>query len=82
MRNYQHLIAYNFFFRKTTELILRSPPTLISLAGGMPNTSLFPFQSFEIKATNNIDIILSGKELSNALQYCSSSGYKLFSYAT
>ena len=35
--------------RKLTEILAHSPPSMISLAGGMPNAATFPFDQCEIK---------------------------------
>ena len=35
--------------RKLTEILANSPPSMISLAGGMPNATTFPFRECEIK---------------------------------
>ena len=44
--------------RKLTEILASSPPSMISLAGGMPNAATFPFQECEIKTKDGNSITL------------------------
>ncbi|XP_068164280.1 kynurenine/alpha-aminoadipate aminotransferase, mitochondrial isoform X2 [Antennarius striatus] len=60
--------------RVLTELQQRSPPTLISLAGGAPNPDTFPFQSATIEVKNGPPITFNKTIMKRALQYSSSSG--------
>ncbi|XP_047191881.1 kynurenine/alpha-aminoadipate aminotransferase, mitochondrial-like isoform X2 [Scophthalmus maximus] len=57
-----------------TELQMRSPPTLISLAGGLPNPNTFPFESASITVTNGQTVTFDAATMKRALQYSSSSG--------
>ncbi|KAL6490938.1 hypothetical protein MHYP_G00012830 [Metynnis hypsauchen] len=60
--------------RLLTELQQRSPPTLISLAGGAPNPNTFPFHSASIKMKNGETIEFDGTMMKRALQYSGSYG--------
>lgn len=57
-----------------TELQMRSPPTLISLAGGLPNPNTFPFESASITVTNGQTVTFDAATMKRALQYSPSSG--------
>uniref|UniRef100_A0A8D3D724 Aminoadipate aminotransferase n=1 Tax=Scophthalmus maximus TaxID=52904 RepID=A0A8D3D724_SCOMX len=50
------------------------PPTLISLAGGLPNPNTFPFESASITVTNGQTVTFDAATMKRALQYSSSSG--------
>lgn len=56
------------------ELQQRSPPSLISLAGGAPNPTTFPFQSASIKVKNGETITFDETVMKRALQYSASNG--------
>ncbi|KAJ8382221.1 hypothetical protein SKAU_G00029990 [Synaphobranchus kaupii] len=60
--------------RILTELQQRSPPTLISLAGGAPNPNTFPFHSATIKVKNGASIVFDETTMKRALQYSGSYG--------
>ncbi|XP_060795799.1 kynurenine/alpha-aminoadipate aminotransferase, mitochondrial isoform X1 [Neoarius graeffei] len=60
--------------RILTELQLRSPPSLISLAGGAPNPSTFPFHSATIQMKNGETIMFDETMMKRALQYSASAG--------
>ncbi|XP_018585799.2 kynurenine/alpha-aminoadipate aminotransferase, mitochondrial isoform X2 [Scleropages formosus] len=60
--------------RLLTELQQRSPPTLISLAGGAPNPDTFPFQSATITVKNGSSIVFNESLMKKALQYSGSYG--------
>jgi len=60
--------------RKLTELLARSPPSMISLAGGMPNVETFPFAECDIKLRDGSSIYLGEKDMRVALQYCPTPG--------
>ncbi|XP_016890286.1 kynurenine/alpha-aminoadipate aminotransferase, mitochondrial isoform X2 [Cynoglossus semilaevis] len=60
--------------RLLTELQLRSPPTMISLAGGAPNPNMFPFESAVIKVRNGPAMTFDETLMKRALQYSASSG--------
>nr|XP_057922621.1 kynurenine/alpha-aminoadipate aminotransferase, mitochondrial [Doryrhamphus excisus]XP_057922622.1 kynurenine/alpha-aminoadipate aminotransferase, mitochondrial [Doryrhamphus excisus] len=60
--------------RMLTELQQRSPPSLISLAGGAPNPDTFPFESATIQVKNGQAISFDEVAMKRALQYSASSG--------
>ncbi|XP_008426155.1 kynurenine/alpha-aminoadipate aminotransferase, mitochondrial [Poecilia reticulata] len=60
--------------RLLTELQQRSPPSLISLAGGAPNPNTFPFQSATIKVKNGQTVTFDETAMKRALQYSASNG--------
>ncbi|XP_056883362.1 kynurenine/alpha-aminoadipate aminotransferase, mitochondrial isoform X1 [Takifugu flavidus] len=60
--------------RVLTELQQRSPPSLISLAGGAPNPNTFPFRSATIELKNGEKVTFSEGTLKRALQYSASNG--------
>ncbi|XP_076018599.1 kynurenine/alpha-aminoadipate aminotransferase, mitochondrial isoform X1 [Genypterus blacodes] len=60
--------------RMLTELQQRSPPSLISLAGGAPNPNTFPFLSTSIKVKNGQTITFDETVMKRALQYSASNG--------
>ncbi|XP_044040500.1 kynurenine/alpha-aminoadipate aminotransferase, mitochondrial isoform X2 [Siniperca chuatsi] len=60
--------------RMLTELQQRSPPSLISLAGGAPNPNTFPFLSASIKVKNGQTLTFNEATMKRALQYSASNG--------
>ncbi|XP_036407410.1 kynurenine/alpha-aminoadipate aminotransferase, mitochondrial [Megalops cyprinoides] len=60
--------------RILTELQQRSPPSLISLAGGAPNPNTFPFHSATINVKNAGNIVFDETTMKRALQYSGSYG--------
>uniref|UniRef100_A0A671MNG7 Kynurenine/alpha-aminoadipate aminotransferase, mitochondrial n=1 Tax=Sinocyclocheilus anshuiensis TaxID=1608454 RepID=A0A671MNG7_9TELE len=60
--------------RILTELQQRSPPSLISLAGGAPNPNTFPFQSASIKVKGGEALVMDEPLMKRALQYSGSYG--------
>jgi len=53
-------------------------PGMISLGGGLPNPSLFPFKEMQVTLTDGSAINLSGKRIETALQYSPSYGLREF----
>ncbi|KAJ3201060.1 hypothetical protein HDU82_008395 [Entophlyctis luteolus] len=53
---------------------LAAVPGMISLGGGNPNPSLFPYVSLSFKLQDGTDIALSDAELAQALQYSPTNG--------
>lgn len=47
---------------------------MISLGGGMPNPTTFPYKSIQVEAKDGTKFALEGSELSKALQYCETAG--------
>lgn len=66
--------AKSNFLKNLSSTVMTCPPTLISLGGGKPNASTFPFESIKVKAKGGIEFTLEGKDLSRALQYTANSG--------
>ncbi|CAL1591340.1 unnamed protein product [Knipowitschia caucasica] len=60
--------------RILTELQQRSPPSLISLAGGAPNPNTFPFLSASIQVRNGPTVTFDETSMKRALQYSASNG--------
>lgn len=60
--------------RMLTELQQRSPPSLISLAGGAPNPDTFPFQSASIRLRSGEEVTFDDALMRRALQYSASNG--------
>uniref|UniRef100_A0A8C6PR11 Kynurenine/alpha-aminoadipate aminotransferase, mitochondrial n=1 Tax=Nothobranchius furzeri TaxID=105023 RepID=A0A8C6PR11_NOTFU len=60
--------------RIEAELQQRSPPSLISLAGGAPNPNTFPFQSASIQLKNGQTLNFDEVVTKRALQYSASNG--------
>ncbi|KAG2466261.1 AADAT protein, partial [Polypterus senegalus] len=56
------------------ELQQKMPPSLISLAGGAPNPSTFPFQTATITLKDGGSVVFDQKTMNRALQYSASSG--------
>ncbi|MBN3326155.1 AADAT protein, partial [Atractosteus spatula] len=60
--------------RLLTELQQKSPPSLISLAGGAPNPDTFPFKTATITLKNGGHIVFDEGIMKRALQYSGSYG--------
>lgn len=60
--------------RLLTALVMRSGPSMISLAGGMPNPDMFPFQEAEFKLRDGTVLRLSEDRMKVALQYGATNG--------
>ncbi|XP_069570915.1 kynurenine/alpha-aminoadipate aminotransferase, mitochondrial [Brachyistius frenatus] len=60
--------------RMLTELQQRSPPSLISLAGGAPNPDTFPFKSASIEVKSGQTVTFDEAAMKRALQYSASNG--------
>ncbi|XP_071951457.1 kynurenine/alpha-aminoadipate aminotransferase, mitochondrial-like isoform X2 [Antedon mediterranea] len=60
--------------RVLAELINKSPPTMITMANGYPNSDLFPFEEANIKMKDGSTINIDSKAMGQALQYSSTSG--------
>ncbi|PIK44361.1 putative kynurenine/alpha-aminoadipate aminotransferase, mitochondrial isoform X2 [Apostichopus japonicus] len=55
--------------RLMTEILYKSPPTMISMASGMPNASQFPFEEATFKLTDGTSIEINNTDMKKALQY-------------
>ncbi|KAM8938665.1 kynurenine/alpha-aminoadipate aminotransferase, mitochondrial [Pelodytes ibericus] len=60
--------------RAMTDLMMRSPPSVISLAGGAPNPDTFPFKSASVTVTDGTVIEISESLMKKALQYSATPG--------
>jgi len=60
--------------RLLTQILQDSPKTMISLAGGMPNPSLFPFTEASFKLRDGSTLEIDGESMKTALQYGASQG--------
>ncbi|XP_072113202.1 kynurenine/alpha-aminoadipate aminotransferase, mitochondrial isoform X1 [Mobula birostris] len=60
--------------RVLTELLQRSSPTMISLAGGMPNPDMFPFECANFTIKGGPSITFGQETMKRALQYSGSAG--------
>ncbi|KAG8453833.1 hypothetical protein GDO86_000456 [Hymenochirus boettgeri] len=60
--------------RLLTEIMMKSPPSLISLAGGLPNPDTFPFKSASVTVSDGTTIEIKSSLMKKALQYSSTSG--------
>ncbi|XP_064636608.1 kynurenine/alpha-aminoadipate aminotransferase, mitochondrial-like isoform X2 [Lineus longissimus] len=61
--------------RFLTEILAKSPPSMISLAAGQPNPSMFPFKESSFVLRDGTSIELDETSMNIALQYGSSKGY-------
>lgn len=68
-----HLFSVRLY---KAELQQRSPPSLISLAGGAPNPNTFPFQSATIEVKNGQAVTFNEVAMKRALQYSASNGWE------
>lgn len=53
----------------------KSPPSLISLAGGAPNPDVFPFKRATIALGHGTAVEIGDDLMKRALQYSASAGY-------
>ncbi|KAM3831267.1 kynurenine/alpha-aminoadipate aminotransferase, mitochondrial isoform 3-T5 [Vipera latastei] len=60
--------------RVLTELMQQSPPSLISLAGGAPNSNMFPFRTATIIIKDETRVEIKEELMKRALQYSASAG--------
>nr|AAH71002.1 MGC80030 protein [Xenopus laevis] len=60
--------------RALTDIMLRSPPSVISLAGGAPNPDTFPFKSASVTLSDGTKIDIGSTLMKKGLQYSSTSG--------
>ncbi|XP_077333331.1 kynurenine/alpha-aminoadipate aminotransferase, mitochondrial isoform X1 [Lithobates pipiens] len=60
--------------RALTELLMRSPPSTISLAGGIPNPNTFPFKAASITLDDGTAIEIGESLMKKALQYSATPG--------
>uniref|UniRef100_A0A8B9G7H9 Aminoadipate aminotransferase n=1 Tax=Amazona collaria TaxID=241587 RepID=A0A8B9G7H9_9PSIT len=67
-------ITVSFFPFTLAELMEKSPPSLISLAGGAPNPDLFPFKKATLAIGYGSTIEIGEELMKRALQYSASAG--------
>ncbi|CAM4548874.1 unnamed protein product [Lepidochelys olivacea] len=78
--NYSHFITAVSAARKAspirvlTEMMQKSPPSLISLAGGVPNPNTFPFKMATITTRDGTAVDIGEDLMKRALQYSPSAG--------
>uniref|UniRef100_A0A8C5AFK5 Aminoadipate aminotransferase n=1 Tax=Gadus morhua TaxID=8049 RepID=A0A8C5AFK5_GADMO len=60
--------------RRTPEIQQRSPPSMISLAGGAPNPNTFPFRSASFTMNDGSTFSFDESLMKRALQYSASTG--------
>ncbi|XP_073433421.1 kynurenine/alpha-aminoadipate aminotransferase, mitochondrial isoform X1 [Dendrobates tinctorius] len=60
--------------RAMTDLLMKSPPSIISLAGGAPNPDTFPFKSASVTLTDGTAIEIGENLMKKALQYSATPG--------
>ncbi|KAG8592639.1 hypothetical protein GDO81_000570 [Engystomops pustulosus] len=60
--------------RAMTDLLMRSPPSVISLAGGAPNPDTFPFKSASVALNDGTSIDIGETLMKKALQYSATPG--------
>ncbi|XP_075053823.1 kynurenine/alpha-aminoadipate aminotransferase, mitochondrial isoform X2 [Mixophyes fleayi] len=60
--------------RAMTDLLMRSPPSVISLAGGAPNPGTFPFKSATVTLSDCTTIEIGEGLMKKALQYSATPG--------
>eukprot|EP00057_Strongylocentrotus_purpuratus_P026558 XP_011681032.1 PREDICTED: kynurenine/alpha-aminoadipate aminotransferase, mitochondrial [Strongylocentrotus purpuratus] len=58
-----------------TEVLLTGPPTLISLAPGIPNVDMFPFEKSSITLKDGTELIMTPEEMKTAQQYGVTQGF-------
>ncbi|XP_027853409.2 kynurenine/alpha-aminoadipate aminotransferase, mitochondrial-like isoform X2 [Aphis gossypii] len=62
--------------REITRLLEKLPPDCIKFGVGVPNVQTFPFKKISVELITGENIKLQGQELSDALQYLPSVGYR------
>ncbi|XP_026805659.1 kynurenine/alpha-aminoadipate aminotransferase, mitochondrial-like isoform X1 [Rhopalosiphum maidis] len=62
--------------REITRLLEKLPPDCIKFGVGVPNVLTFPFKKISVELITGENINLEGEELSDALQYLPSVGYR------
>ncbi|XP_064617176.1 kynurenine/alpha-aminoadipate aminotransferase, mitochondrial-like [Liolophura sinensis] len=60
--------------RVLTAIQAQSPPTMISMATGMPNVELFPFREAEFRLSDGNKLKIDSASMKQALQYSPSQG--------
>ncbi|XP_052255800.1 kynurenine/alpha-aminoadipate aminotransferase, mitochondrial-like [Dreissena polymorpha] len=60
--------------RVLTAILQQSPPSMISMAGGMPNVGTFPVESASFKLRDGTHLEMNPTLMKQALQYCPTPG--------
>eukprot|EP01122_Echinamoeba_exundans_P016800 TRINITY_DN8636_c0_g1_i1.p1 TRINITY_DN8636_c0_g1~~TRINITY_DN8636_c0_g1_i1.p1 ORF type:complete len:460 (+),score=105.71 TRINITY_DN8636_c0_g1_i1:76-1380(+) len=78
VKDYEYFLSERGKRRKPSPIRALQPlmalPGMISLGGGLPNPSMFPFVKMEVGLRSGETVELSGKLLNDALQYSASFG--------
>ncbi|GAB1606308.1 kynurenine/alpha-aminoadipate aminotransferase, mitochondrial-like isoform X1 [Argonauta hians] len=61
--------------RSLVDILLKGPPTMISMATGMPNATLFPVQEASFKLQNGTTLKMSSTDLQRVQQYSETQGF-------
>ncbi|XP_014785050.1 kynurenine/alpha-aminoadipate aminotransferase, mitochondrial isoform X1 [Octopus bimaculoides] len=61
--------------RSLVGILLESPPTMISMATGMPNATLFPVEEASFKLQNGTTLTMSNTEMQRVQQYSETQGF-------
>jgi len=61
--------------REMTKLLTQGSPSLVFLAGGVPNPGMFPFENMSVSVKGGTTINLEKKDMTAALQYGPTQGY-------
>lgn len=69
------IVTKGYFRFTLAELMEKSPPSLIALAGGAPNPDLFPFKKATVAIEHGSAIEIGEELMKRALQYSASAGY-------
>jgi hypothetical protein len=76
VKDYEYFLSERGKRRKPSPIRALQPlmalPGMISLGGGLPNPSMFPFVKMEVGLKSGETVEISGKLLNDALQYSAS----------
>ena len=80
VKDYEYFLSERGKRRKPSPIRALHPlinlPGMISLGGGLPNPSMFPFVKMEVGLKSGETVEISGKLLNDALQYSASVRHK------
>ncbi|KAK3091816.1 hypothetical protein FSP39_022850, partial [Pinctada imbricata] len=76
------IVVFNLLLRSRPQfslsfsaaIVQQSPPSLISMAGGMPNVNTFPLVEGSFKLKDGTEIVIDKKSMKQALQYSATQG--------
>ena len=63
----------------SAKLLTQGSPSLVFLAGGVPNPGMFPFENMSVSVKGGTTINLEKKDMTAALQYGPTQGYFIHS---